>query len=121
MKPNNSMDKRLDFFSNTTECADIPILATDYIAKDLKIRNEDYMTIPANSKIELFINGKYRSWLACNSEDIILQIRYNPFKNSEENVELQTTIKKEITKSLKRITPIKIESENIKFKLNKQE
>jgi chemotaxis protein histidine kinase CheA len=121
LKPNNSMDNRLDFFSNTMECMDIPILTTDYIAKDLKIKDEDYLTIPANAKIELFVNGKYHNWLACNSEDIILQIQYNPFKNAEEDNELQPAFKKELNKSLKKITPLKIESENIKFKLNKQE
>ena len=121
LKPNNSIDSRLDFFSNTMECLDIPITSTDYIAKDLKIKDEDYLTIPANAKIELFVNGKYRNWLACNSEDIILQIQYNPFKNAEEGTEFQPAFKKELSKSLKKITPIKIESENIKFKLNKQE
>ncbi len=121
LKPNNSIDSRLDFFSKTMECGDIPITSTDYITKDLKIKDEDYLTIPANAKIELFVNGKYRNWLACNSEDIILQIQYNPFKNAEEGNELQPAFKKELSKSLKKITPIKIESENIKFKLNKQE
>ena len=121
LKPNNSIDRRLDFFSNTMECRDIPITSTDYMAKDLKIKDEDYLTIPANAKIEVFINGKYRSWLACSSEDIILQIQYNPFKNAEVGTELQSAFKKELSKSLKKITPIKMESENIKFKLNKQE
>lgn len=121
LKPNNSIDSRLDFFSNTMECEDIPITSTDYIAKDLKIKDEDYLTIPANAKIELFVNGKYRNWLACNSEDIILQIQYNPFKNAEQGDELEPDMKKELSKSLKKISPIKIESENIKFKLNKLE
>lgn len=121
LKPNNSIDSRLDFFSNTMECEDIPITSTDYTAKDLKIKDEDYLTIPANAKIELFVNGKYRNWLACNSEDIILQIQYNPFKNAEQGDELEPDMKKELSKSLKKISPIKIESENIKFKLNKLE
>lgn len=121
LKPNNSIDSRLDFFSNTMECEDIPITSTDYIAKDLKIKDEDYLTIPANAKIELFVNGKYRNWLACNSKDIILQIQYNPFKNAEQGDELEPDMKKELSKSLKKISPIKIESENIKFKLNKLE
>ena len=103
------------------ECENVPIIASEYISKELKIKDEDYLTIPANAKIELFVNGKYRSWLACSSEDIILQIQYNPFKNTEEGTELQPAFKKELSKSLKKITPIKMESENIKFKLNKQE
>ena len=121
LKPNNSMDIRLDFFSNTMECEDIPIKSTNHVAENLKIKEDDYLTIPANSKIELFVNGTYRNWLACNSEDLVLQIQYNPFKNTEEGNELQPPFKKELSKSLKRITPIKIESENIKFKLNKHE
>jgi len=121
LKPNNSIDSRLDFFNNTMECEDVPLKSTDYMPKDLNIKDEDYITIPAKAKIELFINGSYRSWLSCNSDDIILQIQYNPFKSAEEGVELQPALKKQLNKSLKRITPIKIESENIKFKLNKQE
>lgn len=118
LKPNNTMDSRLDFFMNIMECEDVPIIATDYIAKELKIKEEDYLTIPANAKIELFVNGTYRNWLACSSEYIILQIQYNPFKSAEEGIELLPALKKEISKALKSVTPIKIESENIKFKLN---
>jgi len=121
LKPDNSIDSRLDFFTNTMECENVPLRDTNYLPKDLNIKDDDYITIPAKAKIELFINGSYRTWLSCNSEDIILQVQYNPFKSAEEGVELEPTLKKQLNESLKRITPIKIESENIKFKLNKQE
>lgn len=116
----NALDNRLDFFSTTMECEDIPITEVDHEPKYIKVKEDDYITVLPNSKYEFFIHGMYDDYLSCMSDDVVIKIMYNPFKSAEEGFQYAEPLQKDFKKVFDKITKIKIESENIKFKLRKQ-
>lgn len=116
----NALDNRIDFFSTTMECEDIPIAEVDHEPKYIKVKEDDYITVLPNSKYEFFIHGMYDDYLSCMSDDVVIKIMYNPFKSAEEGFQYAEPLQKDFKKVFNKITKIKIESENIKFKLRKQ-
>lgn len=119
LKPDNSIDSRINFFTTKMECLNTVDSETAYQAKHLKIKDEDYITVAANSKSEFFIDGVYQDMLACSSEEIVLKIEYNPFRYAEQAIPISEEKQKDFRKAFQKISKQKIESENIKFKLRK--
>ena len=115
LKPNNTYNSRIDFFSNTMECEDIPIWESDAGIEHLEVNDKDYLTIKSKTSAELLMNGRSYGWLACNSDSVQIKIKYEPFKIIDEE-DQYINEKKQI---MGIVSNIKIYSHDVKFKLNK--
>lgn len=121
LKPNNSFESRIDFFSTAVECHEVETVSSEETAtKELKITTEDYLVVQPNSSSELMMNGDYYGNLECANDDVVLKIEYNPYQIVEKGIHYNEVQRKEFNKAFEKISRIKIESENIKFELNKQ-
>ncbi len=119
LKPNNTVDHRINFFSNTMECKDIPIWSTEYLIKHIAVIEKDYLIIKPNSSAEILMNGRTFGWLACNSDSVEVSVKYEPTKNIINMNGKPTEKQKAYNEVINKISDINIYSGNLKFKLNK--
>ena len=115
LMPNNTFHPRFDFFSNTMECEDIPIWSSESDYKHLKVKDENYLTVKSKTSAELLMNGRNYGWLACNSDNVKIKIKYEPFdiiKDEDKHFKEKKTIMKTISK-------LKIYSDDVVISLKK--
>ena len=113
LKPNNTFDSRIDFFSNTMECEDIPLWESNAEFRHVEVSSDDYLTVGAKSTADLVMNGRNYSWLACNSDSVVLKIMYEPFTA----VVAQEEYAAEKRRILKEVSAVKIYSREEKVAL----
>lgn len=121
LKPNNTYNSRLDFFASNVDCEEIAITTSSEAELEaIKITENDYLVVQPNSTSELMMNGDYYGNLECGKDDVVLKIEYNPYQIVEQGIQYNEAQQKEFRKAFEKITRMKIESENVKFELNKQ-
>lgn len=116
LKPATGFDQKWRFYNVDIECADMPIWEDKEQTKIAYIES-DLLVIPAKSKVEIIINGrKNANMLACDSKKFILKLTYDAselIKNAETN-----NCNLDEIKIVKKLTPIKIESEKTNIAIN---
>lgn len=116
LRPRNTFAPRISFFSNTMECDNIPLWVSESGFTHRKVTKYDFVMVEPHTNIELLMNGRYSNMLACESDSVRIQLKYEPLKIIDYKGEYQD----EMEEIGNKITNINISSDNVKFKLVKR-